>query len=150
MRHIGRCVLLALIGWGLLPAHATARVSYEEAVRGYYAMLQIQRDVWLDNPNQLEAARHALIIARDHGLIGGNPSAIELQIRSPDTGHDERQRPDDVPRVVLSGRGGRGGRAWQRASGDLVWRNERLLPGGRNVHPVSTRPHGEMLVRWTP
>lgn len=45
MRHIGRCVLLALIGWGLLPAHATAQVSYEEAVRGYYAMLQIQRDV---------------------------------------------------------------------------------------------------------
>jgi hypothetical protein len=86
MRHIGRCVLLALIGWGLLPAHATAQVSYDEAVRGYYAMLQIQRDVWLDNPNQLEAARHALMIARDHGLIGGDPSAIDPSAWNEDGG----------------------------------------------------------------
>jgi hypothetical protein len=90
MRHIGRCVLLALIGWGLLPAHATAQVSYDEAVRGYYAMLQIQRDVWLDNPNQLEAARHALMIARDHGLIGGDPSAIDPSAWNEDGGTEWR------------------------------------------------------------
>jgi hypothetical protein len=70
--------VLCFVALTLLPtARAQAQVDdYDTALRAYNAAEQIQREVWMDNPNQAEAMRHAMMIARDWGIYPGFEPAL--------------------------------------------------------------------------
>lgn len=67
-----KLIAIAVLGGVLLAVPANAQqMDYDTAARAYYAMEQVNREVWLTNPNQAEASRHAMMIVRDWGFYPG-------------------------------------------------------------------------------
>ena len=57
--------------FGLSLKASAQNITYDDAVGFYHASNQINNEVWLNNPNQLEASRHMLIILRNWGFYPG-------------------------------------------------------------------------------
>ena len=81
VRTTTKCLLALVFTLGV-PLGASAQMTYDEAVQAYYAANQIASEVWVDNPNQLEAARHAMMIARNWGIHppGFEPSTLDPSV----------------------------------------------------------------------
>lgn len=90
VRAVVKCGLALALTLSV-PLGASAQISYDDAVRAYYAAVQIQNEGLLHNPDRAEAARQALIIARNHGFYPGfEPTELDLSL-DPDQGGGEPQ-----------------------------------------------------------